>query len=203
METKIIALQRWARGHLCRRQLSSLRDRMTLRIVLDLLHRYKQQCVIIDQLNEEFQNKKIRKPNFPSEISENVVKFILGSHYGIMPSWDTPTGDLQQGCLRIEVKAFSSTGPTTFGPTEAWDRIYFLDATRFQQDIFRLYECRLSHRHPLWQSLKINRSETFHDHCRQGRRPRLRFEEIRSQLGSERCPLIFEGVVNESTMNQK
>lgn len=203
METKIIALQRWVRGYLCRRRLSSLRDRMTLRIVLDLLHRYKQQCALINHLHEKLDSKKIRKPNFPSEISENLVKFILGAHYGIMPSWDTPTGDLHQGCIRIEVKAFSSTSPTTFGPTEAWDRIYFLDATRFQQDIFRLYECRLSHGHPLWQCLKVNRSETFQDHCRQGRRPRLRFEEILSQLGSERCSLIFDGVIDGSAINRQ
>jgi len=59
--------------------------------------------------------------NFPSHISENIVKFALFKKYNIMPNWDTKTGDLDLFNLKIEVKGFSSTGPSSFGPTEEWD----------------------------------------------------------------------------------
>lgn len=138
--------------------------------------------------------KKIRHANFPSEISENIVKFIFFQKYHIIPTWDTNSGDLQCGTMSIEVKAFSSSGPTSFGPTEKWDRIYFLDATRFLESRFRVYECNLKNTSPIWQRLRVNKKETFAQQCHQGRRPRICFSEIQKQLGHH-CKLFYDGVL--------
>jgi hypothetical protein len=113
-----------------------------------------------------------------------------------MPTWDTDTGDLQCRGLSIEVKAFSSTGPTTFGPTEKWDRIYFLDATQFNDSVFKVYECKLKNTSHIWQQLRVNKGETYGEHAKQGRRPRLCFSDICQQLGTN-CKLIFEGTFSE------
>jgi len=117
-----------------------------------------------------------------------------------MPTWDTDTGDLQCGDMSIEVKAFSSTGPTTFGPTEKWDRIYFLDATQFNDSVFKVYECKLKNTNHIWQQLKVNKGETYGEHAKQGRRPRLCFTDICQQLGTN-CKLIFEDTFNEKLCN--
>jgi hypothetical protein len=117
-----------------------------------------------------------------------------------MPTWDTDTGDLQCGNMLIEVKAFSSNGPTTFGPTEKWDRIYFLDATRFQDSLFKVYECRLKNTDTRWQQLQVNSRATFEDQARQGRRPRLTFSNIHKQLGSH-CKLIYQGKFSTALCN--
>jgi hypothetical protein len=193
----IIMLQGIVRGHLCRNSLRQQKDQMTLPLVLSLLQKHTLHYGYVCNLNRMLSKKKIRHANFPSEISENIVKFVFYRTYGVMPTWDTDRGDLQFGDMSIEVKAFSSTGPTSFGPTEKWDRIYFLDATRFDHSFFRVYEFRLKNTSPEWRGLRINRTETYEEQCRQGRRPRLCFSEIYQQLG-EHCRLIFEGTFDDT-----
>jgi len=187
----IIRLQKWIRGFMCRSNLQKLKDQVTFFIVTDLLRKYTDHYRYICELNDKLIKKKIRHANFPPEISENLIKFIIFQRYHVMPTWDTDTGDLQCGMLVLEVKAFSSFGPTTFGPNEKWDRIYFLDATRFAESIFKVYECKLKNTSSAWRALKINSTETFEDQCRQGRRPRIRFHDIYRQLRSH-CHLIFD-----------
>ena len=70
-----------------------------------------------------------RHLNFPSEISENLVRIFIKNKSGDDVIWNTKSGDLYNKTKKkiIEVKAFSSSGPTSFGPTEKWDKIYFVD----------------------------------------------------------------------------
>lgn len=193
----VVLLQKIVRGHLCRKHLQKPKDQMTFAIVSKLLENYKNYNHQLQEINQFLlQKKKIRYHNFPSEISENIVKFVFFHKYKIMPTWDTQSGDLQYGNMLIEVKAFSSTGPTTFGPTERWDIIYFLDAMQFHKNFFKVYECRLKNTSHQWQQLKVNKTETYKDHCMKGRRPRLCFSNIFKQLGSH-CKLIFEGDFHE------
>lgn len=193
---KITLLQKMVRGHLCRKRLQKPKDQMTFQLVSEMLEEHKSHYRATCKRNKLLQKKKIRHTNFPPEISENIVKFVFFHKYKIMPTWDTDTGDLQCGGISIEVKAFSSTGPTTFGPTEKWDRIYFLDATQFNDSVFKVYECKLKNTSHIWQQLRVNKGETYAEHARQGRRPRLCFSDICQQLGAN-CKLIFEGTFNE------
>lgn len=169
---------------------------MTMEVVRKRLELYTMYHQDTCQWNAYLDKKKIRHMNFPSEISENIVKFVFFHIYKIMPTWNTLSGDLEFLGQMIEVKAFSSHAPTTFGPYEKWNMIFFLDATEFQKQTFRLYECRIANTDPLWQNLLVNRYQTYADQCMQGRRPRILFSKIHQQLGNK-CRLIFEGTLDE------
>ena len=146
--------------------------------------------------------KKIRLSNFPSHISENIAKFAICKKYGIMPNWDTGKGDLLIDKLhtfkRCEVKGSInlSNGPPTFGPAEEWDYIYFVDGVNNDKKIYRVYEFKLSNKCEMWQNIKVNKTETYHDQCLQKRRPRITFKELKLQIGNH-CNLIFDGHISE------
>jgi len=91
-----------------------------------------------------------------------------------------------------ELKFFSSTGPCSFGPTEKWNVIYFLDGLEYRDFKFKLYKFSLANDSNEWKQLRVNSTETFEDHASVGRRPRLSFNKIKSQL-EEHCQLIWEG----------
>lgn len=61
-------------------------------------------------------------------------------------NWDGVVGGdlMRPDGTKIEVKAFSSNAPTSFGPTENWDLIYFVDCTQYMSKKFRVYKCNLS-----------------------------------------------------------
>jgi hypothetical protein len=95
-----------------------------------------------------------------------------------------------------EIKFFSSSGPCSFGPTEKWDIIYFLDGLDYKQFNFKLYKFRLANVSEEWKNLKVNRTETFRDQASVGRRPRMSFDKIKDQL-IEHCELIWQGNVKD------
>ena len=76
-----------------------------------------------------------------------------------MPSWDTNEGDLIILNKKIEVKGFMSTGPLSFGPSEKWSLLYFVNAIDFQNKNFKIYEVKLSNNNTLWSNIKINKNE--------------------------------------------
>ena len=49
-----------------------------------------------------------------------------------------------------------SDGPTSFGPSESWDYIYFVDCMDFENMNFKVYEIRLSNIHHTWKNIKIS-----------------------------------------------
>ena len=93
---------------------------------------------------------------------------------------------------RIEVKCFTSTGPSSFGPKECWDVLYFLDGCDYRNKQFKLYRVDCSNDSETFQQLRVNKNDTFGNQCKQGRRPRICFKEVKKQL-SEHITLIFEG----------
>lgn len=140
-------------------------------------------------------NKKQRQPNFPEDISENIVRFIIEKLEKINVSWNTTSGDLMiiNTKEKIEVKCFSSTGPTSFGPTEKWDYLYFLDAIDFINMNFKCYKISLSNDNDIWKNIKINKKETFNEQCVQGRRPRIQYSSLKSLIPIEYITEIFNG----------
>ena len=104
-----------------------------------------------------------------------------------MPNWSTTKkGDLSLKLynydIKIEVKAFSSEGPISFGPNEYWDWIYFVDAINYTNKIFKIYELKLSSMDKKWLDIYFNKNETFYDQKKQNRRPRIRFNLLLNQL---------------------
>jgi len=136
-------------------------------------------------------NIKIRFPNFPEGLSENIIRlFIINKENRNCHC--SNVGDLIIENQKIEIKCFSSKGPTSFGPKEKWKEIYFLDCLEFKNNKFRIYKCNLSNDSHEWQKIQINKNETFYDVCMKGKRPRINFEELKKQLLNN-ISLVYDG----------
>ena len=197
-QTQIITIQKIWRGCNTRKNLMKIKDSMNITNLKRCIDIYINTINIETIINQDLNKKKIRYSNFPSHISENIVKFAIAKKYKIMPNWDTHKGDLVLNNLRIEVKGSINlyNGPPTFGPTEYWDRIYFVDGIDFKLNKYDIYEIKLSSSSEKWKNLKVNKTETFFDQCLQKRRPRLTFYEIKKQLNDD-CKLFFSGHISE------
>ena len=93
-----------------------------------LLKHYSEYCSSIQKINDGFLkgHRKIRQPNFPSEISENIARLALQNIFKTQIYWNITGGDLRLNSKRIEVKAFSSSqGPLSFGSKEKWKLYLF------------------------------------------------------------------------------
>lgn len=137
---------------------------------------------------------KLRAPNFPEGISENIVKYYIENIRCI----NADVGDLskiEEECTsKIEVKCFTSIGPTSFGPTEVWDELYFLDALNFNKNMYKIYRISMKNTDRRFQKMKVNKKETYGDQCRDGRRPRLCFNMLKKKLEKyDEFELVFDG----------
>lgn len=177
-----------------------LKDSMSYDILLECIKMYNNQIIFENNMNKSLKKKKIRQTNFPSHISENIVKFVFYNIYKIMPTWDTDKGDLvvNEYSKRIECKGSINlyNGPPTFGSTEEWDYIYFVDGIETLNLKYKVYEFKIKNSSNKWKNLMVNKRETFYDQCKQKRRPRLSFEKICDQLKDE-YRLIFNGHISE------
>ncbi len=137
---------------------------------------------------KELQKKSkinFRLPNFPESISENLVKEYILQIENRNCIKSLSGGDLQiinDKKLKVEVKCFTSTGPTSFGPTESWDEIYFIDAINFINKEFKIYKINLANNSNKFQKIKINANETYQDVCDKGKRPRIGFLQLKNDL---------------------
>lgn len=93
------------------------------------------------------------------------------------------------------MKGFSSFGPTSFGPTEKWDWIYFVDCTKINDMNIKIYEIKLSNISSIWSNLKMNKTETYSMQCAQKRRPRIQFNRIKKNLNLY-CNVIYDDNIN-------
>lgn len=195
------AIQAWWKGSRVRTELAKLDDSMTFQTLLKCLDHYNTNLQFTEEINATLSKKKIRNENFPSHISENIAKFAIFKKYGIMPCWDTDKGDIvmnKTGLFKqLEIKGFMSSGPASFGPTESWDWIYFVDARDTVNKIFKVYEIRLSNKSCIFRNLNLTKKETYGNIADSKRRPRGCFDTIfKPQLG-ENCKLIFDGALSE------
>jgi hypothetical protein len=153
-----------------------------------LIDKYTDYCNSISSFN-------IRCPNFPESISENIVKLFINNKENIK-CLNSSVGDLEKiikdKIYRIEVKCFSSTGPTSFGPQESWDEIYFVDSIYFKLNFYKIYRINLKNCDKKFQQIMVNKTETYGQHCLAKRRPRICFDKIKEQLKDD-CVLVFEG----------
>ena len=118
-----------------------------------------------------------------------------------MPCWDTNKGDIVIDKIhlfkQLEIKGFTSTGPSSFGPTETWDWLYFIDGMDIRNKTFKIYEVKLSSKSETFRDIKISAATTYGVQCNEGKRPRGGFEKIfKPQLG-EHCKLIFDGHISK------
>ena len=146
-------------------------------------------------------NLPIRHPNPPEDITENIVKFIIRK-YDDDPTcqWAKSIGERGDICsdkynihAQPEVKAFTSDGPSSFGPNKKFGVMYFLDMSKwFIHDLFILWKVNVTHESPEWKQIKMNKLQTYEDQCVEGRRPHISWENIHSQI-PDKCVKIYEG----------
>jgi hypothetical protein len=116
-----------------------------------------------------------------------------------MPSWDTENGDLTLLNKKIEVKGFMSTGPSSFGPTESWNWIYFIDCIDCKNKNFIVYEIKLSNKNPIWENIIISKkSGTYGKIASENKRGQLRgsFYDIFYPQLKKYCNIIFNGHID-------
>lgn len=138
---------------------------------------------------------KMRQPNFPECISENIIKEYINIIEKRNCVNSMSSGDLQVDNIKIEVKCFTSTGPTSFGPTEKWDELYFLDASHFMHKKIKIYKLQVTNDSDKFGMLNISSKKTYKEMCEEGKRPRICFKELKKQL-SDDVVMVYDGVVN-------
>jgi len=147
-------------------------------------------------------NLPLRCINFPEDISENMVKFII-RNFENDPSckWAKcigKSGDLASANYPdeypIEVKGFTSDGPSQFGPSKKFGVIYFLDARNWRENKYALWKVSLTNESPEIKSVIMNKKkgQTFEDQCGEGRRPHINWDSLYPQI-RDHCTKIYEG----------
>lgn len=178
---------------------------MPFHILQKRLISYKNTFELENKINTYPLFRKIRHSNFPSDITENIVRKVLQKIYSYPVYWNIQKGDLEirtgSKVIKCEVKGsldLRHGGPSSFGPKEKWDRLYFVDCRLFRENKFKVYEVKLSNKSKYWKNMKMNKTkrESFEDQCKQGRRPRITFTSIKKQL-EKKCRLIFDGFLEE------
>ena len=91
-----------------------------------------------------------------------------------------------------EVKAFTSDGPSSFGPKKKFGVIYFLDMRQWLTDKFILWKVNLTSESPEWKGIKMNKTQTHEEQCEEGRRPHISWNNIHSQI-PDKCIKVYEG----------
>jgi len=101
---------------------------------------------------------------------------------------------------QLEVKAFISDGPSTFGPTEPWDKLYFVDCRNYLKKEFCVWEIDCKNTDKEWIDMPVSRAETFGDQAIAKRRPRLPFEHGKinvkkyfEEKAPDKISLLWEG----------
>lgn len=195
----VIKIQSCWRGYNLRKELKRPVDNYTFTILNRCLDKYISDLKFNTEINMLMSQKRRRNENFPSDISENIVKFVIFHKYHIMPCWDTKKGDIiihkKDIFKQIEVKGFMSLGPSSFGPNESWDLIYFVDGQDIINKNVKVYQVNLSNKR--FRTIHISNKETYGAIADSGRRPRGCFYTIfKPQLGGH-CKLIFDGNISE------
>lgn len=149
----------------------------------------------------------IRHQNTPEDITENIVKFIIKKYEkddtcvwckGIDKTLKI-TGDLYSKKydknVGIEVKSFTSNGPSQFGPDKKFAVLYFLDMRKWLQDEIILWKVNLNSESIDFKNIKVNKKETLEDQFKQGRRPHISWDNIYPQI-TNYCEQIYKGTFN-------
>lgn len=183
-----------------RKKIKLLKDGFTKQLVEMYINNFNASISTIHKINSQLKSKKCRKPNYPSEITENLVKFAIIKKYNVSPSWDTTKGDLCLYGIQLEVKGsvdLMNGGPCSFGPKEEWICIYFVDALNCSIKKFKIYEIKLSNKSEIWKNIKVSKTQSYQDQCLQGRRPRITFSDLIKQIPKSYISILFDGYFSD------
>jgi hypothetical protein len=171
-------------------------DNYTEEILRKRFNSYKTSSIELQAINKDT-GLNIRNANPPEDITENMVKFIIRNKKGdkscMWAKCFNKNGDLYSDVEKIqEVKALTSDGPCSFGPTKKFDVIYFLDMREWLSDKIILWCINLTNESKEWKGLKMNATQTHEDQSNQGRRPHIGFDKLYEQL-KDYSTKVYEG----------
>ena len=168
--------------------------------------------IAINITRSNTKNKKglsIRLPNPPEDVTENIVKFIIinydNDHSCKWAKSIQLSGDLYSDKYAIEtppeVKAFTSDGPSSFGPKKKFGILYFLDMRDWLNNRFVLWKVDVSSDSPEWHNIKMNNTQTLKEQCEKGVRPHISWENIYSQI-PDKCLKVYDGTFEDIFIQQ-
>lgn len=147
---------------------------------------------------------KIRHQNTPEDITENITKFIIRKYEndkscvwckGVDKKYGL-TGDLYSNKYEkiepIEVKSFTSSGPSQFGPDKKFGVLYFLDLRKWLNNEIVLWKVNLNYQSNEFKNINVNKFQTMEEQLLQGRRPHISWDTIYHQIYNF-CEKIYEG----------
>jgi hypothetical protein len=154
----------------------------------------------------------IRHQNTPEDITENITKFIIRNYEkdktcvwckGIDKKYRL-TGDLySENYEQIEVKSFTSDGPSQFGPDKKFSVLYFLDLRNWLDDEIILWKVNLRFDSKEFKKIKVNKKQTLENQLREGRRPRISWDKIKPQIAGYYHQIFrgtFDDIFNSNQM---
>ncbi len=177
-----------------------LNDKYDKEILIQRFRNFKNMYVSDEELIKN--GLKIRHQNTPEDITENITKFIIRKFEnddtcvwckGIDKKYGL-TGDLYSNKYEvpIEVKSFTSSGPSQFGPDKKFSVLYFLDLRKWLNDEIVLWKANVNHMSDEFKNIKVNKTQTMGDQLLEGRRPHISWDHIYPQISSL-CEKIYEG----------
>lgn len=163
----------------------NLNDKYTKEILTKRYNMIKN--MYIEEEKNIKQGLNIRHQNIPEDITENIVKFIIRKFEDKNCIWCKSTvnsGDLYLPIsnTKIEVKSFTSNGPTQFGPKTEFDKLYFLDMRNWINDELILWKVNIDSKSDEFKNIKVNKNETIGSQFSLGRRPRNNWNNIYPQI---------------------
>lgn len=136
---------------------------------------------------------KHRREGMSAELSENIIKYAIRRLGDATCTWACEVGDLYSDVEKVqECKSFTSTGPTSFGPHQKWDVIYFLDARGALEDKLVIWRIGLPSTHEFWTTLPVNKKQTKADQAGEDRRPRQQWSVIQELATAKHPEAITE-----------
>ncbi len=123
-------------------------------------------------LDARLRTLSTRGINFPSEISENIVCYCLDYQLNKGSSGDAFDPRTKQ---IIEIKGSSSSGPSSFSPSEQFDQLIFVKLDK-SNDTIDIYITNVNSE--ILKTIAVNGTQTVYDQQQSGRRPRFNIEDM-------------------------
>lgn len=180
-------------------------DNYTVDILRLRFNTYKKSYIDVNVL--KVTGLAMRQQNPPEDITENIVKYIIRNYDNDascvwckgVDSFKKLSGDLysnKYNTSAIEVKAFTSNGPSQFGPNKKFEVLYFLDMRNWLNDVMICWRVNLSSESNEFKMVKVNKTQTHIEQCEQGRRPHINWNRLYPQIKNF-CVKVYEGSFEE------
>jgi hypothetical protein len=179
-----------------------LNDKYNKEILIKRFNNFKNMYIYDQELINN--GLKIRHQNTPEDITENITKFIIRKYEndlscvwckGIDKKFGLK-GDLYSNkydkLTPIEVKSFTSDGPSQFGPDKKFGVLYFLDLRKWVNNEIILWKVNLNYLSDKFKNIKVNKKQTMEEQFLQGRRPHISWDSLYPQI-CELSEKIYEG----------